>query len=132
MARSDKEKALVDAILDGHLDAKEIAEKATELGVSMAKQLTTITRAIVKRAREGRMTTDAARNAYRLAYLSFSLAGFTKVAEKVMATAERDVASVKKAIKALGGDIAKVEAIRKVDTMAREAERKGVADGQQS
>ena len=123
MARDAAHKELVDAILDGEIDAEAIAARAAELGPEMAENLTRVTREIFARRLAHAITAEQAEQTYRYAYICFALIGFAHVAQDAKDHAEITTAAIAGAAKKLGSGVSTLEKIRKLDRVAREVER---------
>lgn len=125
MAHHPSHKKLIDAIIDGEVEAAEIAKRATELGDTLAKRLSLMSRAILAARVAGRISAPKAKEAYLLAYKVLSLGGFAQVAQAVADHSDKTANSISAEAKKLGTEVQKVQAIRKPDFLAREAEKRG-------
>lgn len=125
MSRSDGEKVLVDAIIDGEVDARSLAQRAAEMGATLGERLTTLTKGILQCVKDGKMTAKKASETYREAYAQLALLGFAKIAQEVLTTVDEDVVKLREALNGLGKDIMKVQVIRKADKLQREMEKRG-------
>ena len=130
MSRPAAHKELVDAIIDSEVDAKEIADRAAELGGTLGQRLNTVMVAVLKARADGKVSAQRARELFMEAYRALSLSGFTKVAQDVKDHAQDSTDRLIKAAEALGPEVHKVEAVRDADKLARAAEKKGVHDGE--
>lgn len=122
-------KRLVDAIIDGEVEASELAKRAAELGDSVGDRLSKVTRAIVQARVQRTITAQQAKEAYLRTFRALSLGGFARVAQDVVDHAERSATAVMTEAAKLGADVANVEEIRSPDFAARELEKKGGLNG---
>jgi hypothetical protein len=121
--RQGAEKDLVNAILDAEIDADDIAERATELGKTLAQRLTVLLRNLIKLRVARKITADKAQQVYIQVFISLTLIGFAKVAQDVKDHGESSVKKIVDAARVLGKDVRKVTAIRNIEKKARITER---------
>lgn len=122
MSRPPPHKALVDAIIDGEVSAKELATRASELGPALGGQMMKVTRAIMRARAKGAMTFSEARKMYVEAYHALSLAAFARVAHELVDKAQSASDAVHAEAKKIE-NLSEVAPIRKADFLAREAEK---------
>lgn len=123
--RQGAEQAFVNAILDAEIEADTIAERATELGDTLAERLTIVARNLVRLRTLNQITADKAKQVYIQVFTSLTLLGFTKVAQDVKDHGEESVQKIVEAARALGKDVQKVSAIRNIEKKQRLDERNG-------
>ena len=132
MARKPAEKELVDAIIDGQLDAKALIEEvaAPTAAKRAAKKLGIVLRKLSKLVVAKRITADQAKQLARDAYKAIALAEFAQHAHKVKDMVDRNHERQMNAIRKLGGKVHQVGPIRRADFMQRELEKRGALDDQ--
>lgn len=123
MARPDSHKELVNAIVDGEIDADVIVKDAKDMAGTLALKLNAVSRNLVALRVAGKITTAEAKRMYRTMYTAISLAGFTEVAQDVQDHAADSTDRIIEAARKLGKEVAKVDVIRNADKLAREIER---------
>lgn len=126
MSRPADHKALVDAIIDGEVSAKEIAQRAAELGGTLAERSNLVMRKIIAARAAGRLSAAQARAMWLEAFTALSLVGFASIAQDVADHADKSTTEIIAAAKKLGPGVTQVGAVRSADKLAREAEKKGV------
>lgn len=126
MSRPADHKSLVDAIIDGEVSAKEIAQRAAELGATLSARSNFVMRKLIAACASGKITATQARKMWLEAFTALSLVGFAQIAQDVADNAAKATDEVITAARKLKGEVTKVGAVRSADKLAREAEKKGV------
>ncbi len=129
MRTDPKHKALVDAIVDSEMDAKELADKAATLGGALGSQLTVVSKNLAKRIIAGKLHIDEAEKMFREMYMLLTLKGFAYVAHDVAIIARQNEEAIASAAAALGKGVSSVVKIQRIDKAEREAERKVARGG---
>lgn len=125
MSRPDNHKELVNAIVDGEIDAQTIVTDAVAIAGTLSAKLDALARNIIKLRIAGKLTVAKARDLYRTMYVSIALAGFTEVAQDVVDHADESTQRIIDAARKLGSDVKNVTEITNEDKLARELERNG-------
>lgn len=125
MPRPPEHKALVDALVDGEVQASEVAKRASELGVDAATQFKTVTARVMRARAEGKLSPSKARDMLLEVWFDLSLAAFARVAQDVLDAAQA-FEEVKRISDNMGPEKLKVSPIRNADILAREQEKRGV------
>lgn len=120
-----KRKALVDAIIDGELDAKGVADEAQALGLQTSAILKRVARHLVERRVSRSLSAPQARKLFSEAFVLVTLASYAQVAQKVRDVADKSAKEIADAAEALGEDVVNVPAIRGADFKRRAMERAG-------
>lgn len=126
--RQPGEKELVDAIIDGQLDAKALIEKvaAATAAKRIAKAQVLVVRKVLRLRKEGRITVEQGKKLMLDSYRALLLAEFAQHAGAIQDTVDKSHARKMAAVKKLGGKVRGVGPIRDADRLARELERRGV------
>lgn len=121
-------KGIVDAILDRHLDEKALVDATL---AEAAKQRPRLALAL-RRLMRARGPIEAKREAWRRAFREIVLAAAAPAIPAAIALVRRSLLAEARAVRAAGGahHLRAVPALRKADIMRREAERKGLTDGE--
>lgn len=127
--RKPAHKALVDAIIDGEIEARALSQRAAELGPSLSVQMMKVVRAITIARNKGKMDMRRARELYFEAYQALSLAAFARVAHEVVDVAQAAADAVYTHASNVE-DLKDVAPIRKADFMERELEKAAKATGE--
>lgn len=123
MSRPESHKHLVNAIVDGEIDADKIIADAKALAGTLAQKLNAVVRNLVKLRVAGKITSVKAHAMYREMFLAISLAGFAEVAADVDAHAVESTDKIIQAARKLGSEVKNVKEITNEDKLAREHER---------
>lgn len=132
MPRNPDEQELVDAIIDGQLEAKALIEEvsAPTAAKRAAKKLGIVLRKLSKLVVAKRITAEQAKQLAREAYKAIALAEFAQHANKLKDMVDRNHERQMKAVRNLKGKVHQVAPIRRADFMKRELEKRGALDEQ--
>ena len=120
-------KSLIAAIIDSELDVQDIVKRSQLNADQLARRLNLVMRKLVAMRIAKKITPERARALFLEAYVLFNMVGHAEVSQDVLDHARASTDKILAEAKALGAELLKVPAIRKVDKMQREAERRGVA-----
>lgn len=121
--RSAAEQKLINAIIDGEVEAKKLSEKARDFGVDLGKKLTAASKKIVAARASGTISAEQAKKFFKEAFINLTLIGFAEVAQEVADHSKQVAGDIYVAARQMGDGLPKASPIRKADFVAREVEK---------
>jgi hypothetical protein len=115
---------VVNVILDRVIDQRDLIDQAQADAATSKARLRAAARKVLAAPNR-----DAAREAWREAFVALALAETSRHAKTAIAAAHDSLRAEARAVRALGVDrLREIPALHNADVMARRAERKGTAD----
>lgn len=128
MPHAPEHKEIVDAVIDGELEAKALVDDAMKNAKTIAGRLREVARRLVKLRRAGMISPAQSADLWERAFISLHLVEFARMAQRVRDVADESSTRIRKASEKLGAEITKVGAIRNADIKARALEKAGATN----